>query len=427
MVVFAMAQSVSYKQSRRIMDMHTRKVIATATLAALGSAFGASAQDIFALDFRSGVQLFQTTVSDFVGDLTAVGPGGLPTSFAIDTNAAGDTLYAVEFAAGHPTHTFDMNDGTSTPLGNITGPEVDANISGMAVDPTTGDWYIVALESTGANLYVGDITTGVFNLVGNITDTFIIDIAIDSEGNAFGHNISDDLLYEIDLTTGFGVPIGSTGQAANFAQGMDFDPATDTLYATVYTGGGTGVFGRFNLGTGNLEVIQDTTPTNGEFEMVVLPPAQKTDVFCASEFNINRGLVVDGEFGNTCGSDDVSWQWRPDALAATVVAPINIGFGGVTTELDPSEYAFNIETRASDPGVVMRIEIFNFETNAFEGAVFPDIPTTDTSFAVIRDTNAGDYVGPNGGVRARVSWFRPAGVPPLWNIFIDDLTWEITP
>jgi hypothetical protein len=135
----------------------------------------------------------------------------------------------------------------------------------------SGNWYLSVYESGDSFLYVGDITTGVFAPVGLITLNLIIDLAIDSQGNAYGHDISSDQLISIDLVTGQGTAIGPTGYNANWAQGMDFDYANDYLYATIYTINETSVFAVFDLLTGQATAIQDTTPM-GDMEMVVANP-----------------------------------------------------------------------------------------------------------------------------------------------------------
>jgi len=142
----------------------------------------------------------------------------------------------------------------------------------------------------------------------------------------------------------------------------------------------------------------------------------------------NRGLVVSGDLGDTGASDDQAWCWRPDALAATVVAPINIELQGPVNSADATRLSFNIEVAATDPGVVMRVELFNFTENAFAPATnFVNIPTVDTVFSVVLDENAADFIADTLVVRARVSFLRPQGVPPLWNICIDHMFWELLP
>lgn len=228
----------------------------------LGTA--ASASDIIGLNMRGGYQMFRTTTDDFTGNYAAFGDPWSEAAFAMDLDPTGTTLYAIKYDGSNTYGTVDMDTGQFTAMGQISGPTAD-NTTGLSVDPTTGIWYLT--NSDG--LYAGDITTGVFNFVGAMGFDLCIDLAIDSQGNAYGMDIADDVLYSINLQTGVGTLIGSTGMAANYAQGMDFDYATDTLYATIYTGGGTGVFAYYDLDTGLANIIQDTTSLNAEMEMVV--------------------------------------------------------------------------------------------------------------------------------------------------------------
>jgi hypothetical protein len=84
-------------------------------------------------------------------------------------------------------------------------------------------------------------------------------------------------LYEVDKVTGEGTLVGSpiTLNPPGFAQGMDFDPATDTLYQAIYTGGGTGSYGFWDLDTGTfneilpLEAFEDPIGSGYELEMAI--------------------------------------------------------------------------------------------------------------------------------------------------------------
>jgi MYXO-CTERM domain-containing protein len=242
-------------------------------LAALFVCSAASASTVYGQDLRQD-RFFQSTTTNFVGDWTQIGGTTAYSSFAMDMDLLANTLWAVLWDGGITNEygTIDVSTGLFNSHGYLTGVPIGANVSGMSVDPVSGNWYLSCIE-TGTNLYVGNITTGTFSLVGAIdTVAFEIDMAIDSQGNAYGHDISNDQLISINLTTGAGTAIGPTGQPANYAQGMDFDYADDTLYATVYTGGGTGGFGYFNLGTGTFIELQDTFPLDAEMEMVVATP-----------------------------------------------------------------------------------------------------------------------------------------------------------
>ena len=228
----------------------------------LGTAVNAS--DIYGLNMRGGYQMYQTTTDDFVGGFSMFGDPWAEASFAMDLDPTATTMYAIMYDQVNTYGTVDLDTGVFSPLGQLSGP-TQVNTTGLSVDPTTGTWYLTNQDG----LYAGDIATGVFDFVGPMGFDLCIDIAIDSQGNAYGMDIALDELFSIDLATGAGTSIGPTGMPANYAQGMDFDYATDTLYATVYTGGGTGAFCWYDLDTGWANIIQDTYVLNAEMEMVV--------------------------------------------------------------------------------------------------------------------------------------------------------------
>ncbi len=190
--------------------------------------------------------------------------------FAMDFNSAATTLFGIAAgsAAVGPNSfgTIDTTTGNFAPLVAVTGLPAGTSAGGLSVDPTDETFYV----NDGTTLYTLNTTSGALTVVGLFgTGLLNIDIAIDSNGNMFGHDIGADNLLSIDKTTGAATIIGPTGFAANFAQGMDFDFATDTLYATVYTGGGTGAYVSFDLTTGAGTTIASTTPWNAEMEMAI--------------------------------------------------------------------------------------------------------------------------------------------------------------
>ena len=234
-------------------------------------ASAASASLIYGFNMRGDAnQLFSTDTGGFVSGFTTIGGAiGPDPTFAMDMDLTATTLWAVLFDGLNTYGTIDTGTGVFNPMGTLSGPAAADNVSGLSVDPTTGDWYISAIGGGVATLYRGNIATGSFSAVGPIGFDLNIDLAIDSQGNAYGLDIGVDELLSISLATGAGTLIGPTGINTNFAQGMDFDYATDTLYATMYTGGGTGVFASISTVTGLATVLEDTTPLNAEMEMVV--------------------------------------------------------------------------------------------------------------------------------------------------------------
>jgi hypothetical protein len=224
---------------------------------------------IFGVDVRLQ-RFFTSDTRGFVTNFRPLGPF-TTASFALDFSADATTLWAIQ---GVNRGVIDLTTGVFTVLGTITGPLNAAGLT-AAVDGTT--WYIVENQPATpgpaqAVLWVGDITTGIFTQVGVIGPQLFIDISIDATNRLFGMEIATDSLFSIDTATGAGTLIGPTGFATNFAQGMDFDWTTNILYATLYTGGGTGTFASLDLTTGAGTALATTTPLNAEMEMAVRVP-----------------------------------------------------------------------------------------------------------------------------------------------------------
>lgn len=208
---------------------------------------------------------------------TIISPNASYDGFAMDFDNLATTLYGITFTAAQPQMfgTINTTTGNFTAIAGISGDGVaETNWSGLASHPN-GTFYASAVV-TGANrLYTVNPATGATTLVGSMNlpaASLNIDISIDRNGNMYGHDIAADTLLSINIATGAATVIGPTGQLASFAQGMDFDWDTNFLYATLYTGGGTGAFGTFNLATGAFTSIVSTTPWNIEAEMSINSP-----------------------------------------------------------------------------------------------------------------------------------------------------------
>lgn len=196
-------------------------------------------------------------------------------SYAMDFDSMGNTLYAVNVAAPFAIGTLNTTTGAYTSNATITGLGASDSVTGLSVDPTTETFYLSTNQTGVGNfLYTLNPMTGAATLVapmGSINELYI-DIAVGPTGDMYAHDILTDSLYSINKATGASTLVGLTGHLANFAQGMDFDFEDGNLYGTVYTGGGTGKFVRFDLTTGAGIVLADTTPWNSEMEMAINSP-----------------------------------------------------------------------------------------------------------------------------------------------------------
>lgn len=246
----------------------------------------------FTLDIRGQAPrlpntLYSFTLPDF-SNQTAIGTTQ-PSLFALDFSTDGNTLYAISgsAAATNPStlFTIDTTTGAATIVAALSGLTASDSASGLTIDPITNVAYFSAAggSPSSSRLYTLNLTTGALTLIGQMTaptdavGTIFIDIAINCQGQMYGHNISDDALYSINLGTGAGTLIGTHGLAANFAQGMDFDNSDGTLYAFLYTGAGTNRFGSFDLQTGAFTTLVQDNPL-GEFEGAI-PSQCSLDVF----------------------------------------------------------------------------------------------------------------------------------------------------
>ncbi len=154
--------------------------------------------------------------------------------------------------------------GTSTPVpGHLW--------TGLAVDPMLGTIYATSSdEDTTSTLYTLDPATGAATFVGSTTVArLLVAIAMNCDGELYAHDVIEDAIYQLDPVTGTPTLVGPTGLDSNFAQGMDFDNPTGTLYAWTYQGGGLNQYGTIDLETGALTPLSTDDP-EAEFEGAAL-------------------------------------------------------------------------------------------------------------------------------------------------------------
>lgn len=198
------------------------------------------------------------TLNDFSGQ--AVVGTSTNAYYGMDFDPEAEVLYAINDATGQ-LGTIDLATGAFTGLVPCPAP-VDI-WTGLTIS-SDGTFY----ASDATDLYVIDPATGNYTLIGPFGVSLMIDIAINSEGVMYGHDIETDSIYQIDLTTGTATLIGLTGYSANYAQGMDFDFEDGTLYIFLYQGSGANVYGTVNLTTGAVTPLSVSNP-QGEFEGAV--------------------------------------------------------------------------------------------------------------------------------------------------------------
>ncbi len=258
----------------------------------------------FVWNFRTPNPGLSSHVLNNMPGLTNLGnPTPAITPFGIDFNAAANTLFAV-YPVGAPQTgvdlaTLSLTNGAPTVIAPVTGAyPPTSSVTDIVINPQTGAAFI----SNATDLFTINLTTGVTTLVGNMVPAgqVMIDLAINCQGQMFGHNIIDDSLYSVNTTTGLATRIGGHGLAANFAQGMDFDNQDGQLYAYIYTGGGTYTYGTFNLATGAITPLNTNTPS-GEYEGAVRNTCGviAADLALTQSNNATGALLVGNTFQKT--------------------------------------------------------------------------------------------------------------------------------
>src|SRR5688572_4587034 len=246
---------------------------AAALVAGLGGSALADIGDVYMYDLRSNPdQFFRVSLSNpstrvFIN--TTVNYG----TFALDFDPTASTLYCINNTT-RELGTINPDTGDFTSIAAMSGIGATDNFLDLTIAPNGTAYMAAAGAAPGLpTLYTVNLATGAATAIAPFTGaSLIIDLAVDRDGILYGHDIGTDTLVSIDPTTAVVTTIGPHGLAANFAQGMDVDWSTNTLYATIYTGGGTGRFVSWDTTTGAVTTLVDTTPWNMEMEMAVRSP-----------------------------------------------------------------------------------------------------------------------------------------------------------
>ncbi len=216
------------------------------------------------------------------------------------------TAYAATVAPNF--YSVDIASGVYTLIGPLT-----QTLIGVAFDPTSGILY--GVDANG-NLNTIDTATGTLTLVGPVGAAFALaDIAITGSGDAYGHDIAGDLIVSIDLTTGAATAIGATGFDANFAQGMTWDPNSDTVYLAAFNQVTfLAEWRSVDLMTGTTTIVGNINdPNDSEVTWVCIPlvdPAVTNDE-CSGAIAMECGDTETGD--TTTNTDTGGANASPDA------------------------------------------------------------------------------------------------------------------
>jgi hypothetical protein len=244
--------------------------------------------------------------------------------YGMDFDAAGDVLWALNDTTDQ-LGTINLTNGNFTSVVACPPGGGASNWTGLAIDPVTGIFY----GSTATDLYTISSTTGSATLIGPFGTSLMIAIAINMNGQMYGHDIGTDSIYSINKSTGSATLIGLTGYAANYAQGMDFDNEDGALYIFLYIGSGANVFGTVNLTTGAVTPLATSTP-QGEFEGAVKTAGMELEKsylpLIMDPYQMPATPVLEDINNGGFGGYTVAWSESSEATAYTLQEDDNIGF-----------------------------------------------------------------------------------------------------
>ena len=144
------------------------------------------------------------------------------------------TWYGCEYGFNGNTNIWIINNETGDMkiLGSYY-PEA-FSLNGLAYDITTG----ILFGCSDSNLYIINRATGATKLIGSFGipyPCYMVGLSFDDQGNLYGDELSTDSLYIIDPFTGRAKVIGPLGINIHYAQDMEYDNNTKTMYLAAYT------------------------------------------------------------------------------------------------------------------------------------------------------------------------------------------------
>jgi len=146
-------------------------------------------------------------------------------------------LYVLDYT-NNQLATVDTTNGARTIIGSAvpTGGQVWTGLTASV----GGTLYATSTDDCSAStLYTIDPNSGAATVVGPITNApCAIAVAINPAGDMYVVDIVNDNLVKVDPATGAGTIVGALGINANYAQGMDFDDVSGTLYWAAYSSSG---------------------------------------------------------------------------------------------------------------------------------------------------------------------------------------------
>jgi len=146
----------------------------------------------------------------------------------------------------------------------------------------------------------------------------------------------------------------------------------------------------------------------------------------AGSFSLVRGVIDEGTPADILFSDDERLVIRPGITFTTTQTPIEFTMETTSPVINPSQLVFAVEFNASSQSVRQTIEMFNFDTQAYELVDTRQATLTDDIALVAITSNSGRFVSSNGLMRSRVSYKASGPVFAYpWRSRVDHIRWTV--
>jgi hypothetical protein len=163
----------------------------------------------------------------------------------------GSEYYDPDLLTGGGWWTIDPATGAMSKLADL-----GRGFIGITYDLTANIMYGVDYDDVAStnNLYSIIPSTGVATLIGTVgPGELLVNLATDGSGYLYSLGISTDHLFKINPVGPVLTDVGTTGLALDYAQDMEYDHASNTMYAAAYTS--TGSLYSVNLTTGACALV----------------------------------------------------------------------------------------------------------------------------------------------------------------------------
>ena len=253
--------------------------------------------------------------------------------------------------------TIDTSTGQRTILGNL-----GIEITGLAYDWTTSTMFAMGVENSDYGLYTLNMSDYSLEYIGYTGNSVYTGLGCDLNGDLFTVDLSNDQVVLIDNNSGEPEIKGSLGFNANWAQELEFDNSSNTLYFSAFnadifsgelytvntTDGNLTLVGTYD---GGLEVTGLCIPNNfynHDVSVYIISPVSGSGL--TSNEVITIGLVNSG----TSDESDIPVFYRVNG--GPVISEIATGN---LNSLNTDFYVFNTVADLSIPDINYTIEVWH--------------------------------------------------------------------